>query len=279
MSTNNSEVAALLTQLQNWFKAQPSVLVAYSGGVDSALLMVVAQQQLGSKALSCIGISPSYPQRECEDALALAQRFGAQCRQVPTEEHLDPNYIANPDNRCYFCKSALFDRLAQIAKTEGYAVMVDGNNADDIGDDRPGRTAAHERLVRSPLHELGLTKAHVRAIARLLDMPIWDKPAMACLSSRVPHGTPIVPGLLQQIEKAENVLAGLGFKQFRVRHHGPVARVELLPEDFPRALEQRDAIVTGIRATGYKFVTLDLLGFRSGGLHAASVSSAQTKVS
>ncbi len=251
-----------------------SVLVAYSGGVDSALVMLVAHQELGGRMLACIGVSPSYPVREMRQAIELAEELGVPYRLVNTQEHLDPNYAANPANRCYFCKSELHDRLLAIARAEGWQAVVDGTNASDLGDDRPGILAARERGVRSPLAEAGLTKAEVRELARHLGLPVWDKPAMACLSSRVPHGTPITPELLRQIEAAEDVLVALGFRQFRVRHHGEIARIEIPVEDFPKALEHRAEIVEGVQAAGYRFVTLDLAGFRSGSLSRPQESAA-----
>lgn len=247
-----------------------SVLVAYSGGVDSALVMVVAHQELGARALACVGVSPSYPAREMRDAVKLAEQLNVPYRLVNTEEYLDPSYAANPDNRCYYCKSELHDQLQKIARAEGWQVVVDGNNTSDLGDYRPGMAAARERSVRSPLIEAGMGKPEVRALAHALGLPVWDKPAMACLSSRVPHGTPITPGLLRQIEGAEDVLVELGFRQFRVRHHGEIARLELPVEEFPLALEQHAAIVAGVTAAGYRFVTLDLAGFRSGSLNGAN---------
>ncbi len=247
-----------------------SVLVAYSGGVDSALVMAVAHQELGDRALACIGVSPSYPTREMRAAIKLAEELQVPHRLVDTEEYLDPNYAANPNNRCYFCKSELHNRLKEVLVAKAWGVVLDGNNASDVGDFRPGMQAAREQGVRSPLLEAGITKAEVRAIAQELGLPVWDKPAMACLSSRVPHGTPITPELLRQIEQAEDVLVALGFSQFRVRHHNEIARIELPPEDFPKAIELHDAISTGIKAAGYRFVALDLAGFRSGSLNGAS---------
>jgi pyridinium-3,5-biscarboxylic acid mononucleotide sulfurtransferase len=260
-----------LEQLQAWFRQWPTVLVAYSGGVDSALLMAVGQRVLGDKALSCIGASPSYPQRELAAALKIATDLGAKVRTVETQEHLNPNYAANPANRCYFCKSELFTRLKAIAEAEGFAIVIDGNNASDAqANDRPGWLAGRERGIRSPLAELGFTKEQVRAMAHELALPVWNKPAMPCTSSRVPHGTPIVPKMLKQIEDAETALLGMGFQQLRVRHHGDIARIELLPEDQARALELREEITAAVKGCGYKFVTIDLAGFKSGALHAAT---------
>jgi uncharacterized protein len=264
---------ATIERLRDWFRQWPSALVAYSGGVDSALLMAVGHEVLHEHALACIGASPSYPERELASALAVARERGANVRVVRTEEHLDPNYAANPANRCYFCKSELYDRLKRLATEEGFAVIVDGNNASDAGDDRPGWLAGRERGIRSPLAELGITKEQVRALARELQLPVWNKPAMPCTSSRVPHGTPIVPGLLKQIEAAETALLALGFQNMRVRHHREIARIELLPESFGRAIELREQITSALQRVGYKFVTLDLVGFKSGGLHAATAGN------
>jgi uncharacterized protein len=256
----------LVTRLRQWMSSVSSALIAYSGGVDSALVMAVAHQCLGERALACIGVSPSYPQRELAAAIAVAEQLGARHRLVETQEHLNPSYAANPHNRCYFCKSELYGRLQKLAAEESFAVILDGTNASDLGGHRPGYAAAKEKGVRSPLAELGFTKQDVRAVARQLGLPVWDKPASPCLASRVPAGIAVVPELLRRIERAEDVLVRLGFGDFRVRHHGDVARVELPVSEMQAALDRRDDIVEGIRAAGYRFVCLDLAGFKSGSL-------------
>ena len=261
-----------LKELEEFLRRYESALIAYSGGVDSTVVMAAAVGVLGRRALACIGISASYPERERTAALALAKSIGAPVRIVQTHEQDDPHYSANPFDRCYYCKSELYERLSRIAREKRYSVILDGNNAGDRTDDRPGWRAARERGVVSPLAHLGIGKPQVRLLARELGLSVWDKPATPCLSSRVPHGVPIVPELLKRIEKAEDVLAELGFVEFRVRHHGDVARVELGAKEMIRALELQKQIVSGIQRAGYQFVTLDLSGFRSGALHAAAAT-------
>ena len=263
-----------LTRLREFISRFESVVVAYSGGVDSALVMAVAGEVLGDHSLACIGVSPSYPQRELKAAVDLARNLNVRYELIHTDEHVDPRYAANPVNRCYFCKNELYQRLARIRDEQRLSVILDGTNATDLrDDDRPGYRAAREHGVRSPLAELGLSKDDVRKLAREMGLPVWDKPSMPCLSSRVPHGVAIVPQVLKQIEKAEDVLAGLGFTQFRVRHHGDVARVELPETELMNAIAYRREVVEGIRAAGYRFVSLDLAGFSSGSLHAAGKTS------
>jgi pyridinium-3,5-biscarboxylic acid mononucleotide sulfurtransferase len=246
-----------------------SVVVAFSGGVDSAFLAAVANDVLGERALSVTADSPSYPARHREVAVALAGRCGLRHEFVATSEMDSPEYTANPSNRCYYCKRELFGRLTALARARGFAVVVDGNNADDRGDYRPGRQAARELGVRSPLDEAGLTKADIRELSRRLGLSTWDQPASACLSSRIPYGSEVTVEKLQMIERAEDALQALGFRHCRVRHHGDVARLELSVADMRRALDDgvRGAIVEGVKAAGYRFVSLDLQGYRTGSLN------------
>lgn len=259
----NCEIDENLKRLRETVRSMKSVLIAYSGGVDSALVLAIAHEQLQGRAVGCIGVSPSFPQRERQAAMELAEPIGATWRLVHPEEHLDPRYIANDGNRCFHCKDALFSALSAIAAAEGFDAVADGVHLDDLADHAGGIRAAAARGVRSPLLDAKMNKQSVRAAARALGLSVWDKPAAPCLASRIPHGTHVTVGLLQQIESAEDVLAGLGFRQFRVRHHGPIARIELPASDMLRALENRATIVAGIRAAGYQYVTLDLAGFRS----------------
>ncbi len=269
----SKDIASLLSDrhasLRSAIRRCGSMLVAYSGGVDSALVAFVAHQELPGKALAAMGISPSYPERERRAATLVAEFIGIPCRLVETHEQNNPEYVANPVNRCFHCKSELYDRLLSIAGTEQFAVVADGVNATDLTEDRPSLPAARQRGIRSPLAEAQLTKGQVRQLAKALGLPVWDKPSMPCLASRVPHGTPVTPELLKHVEQAEDVLAALGFRQFRVRHHGQIARLELAAEDFPLALALKDKIVAGVRKAGYRFVALDLMGYQNGSAHTA----------
>jgi len=246
-----------------------SALIAFSGGVDSTFLAAVAYEVLGERALAVTADSPTLPRRELEEARALAAQIGIPHRVVLTNQLDRAEFVANAPDRCFHCKVDLYEHLSPLAQQEGYAVIFDGLNVDDLSDYRPGREAARRYGVRSPLVEAGLTKAEIRALSRERGLPTWDKPAMACLSSRIPHGTPVTLAALHRIEQAEEALRALGFRQLRVRDHHPVARIELPVEEFPRLLEAavREQAVQALLAAGYRFVTLDLAGFRSGSLN------------
>jgi len=244
-----------------------SVVVAYSGGVDSTLLLKVAHDLLGERAVAVTAVSASLPAHELENAVKIADEIGARMVQIKSSEFDDPRYLANTPIRCFFCKSETYDLIINFAKNFNYGVVIDGTNSDDTGDHRPGRQAAYEHGVRSPLVEVGFTKTEVRALARNLGLRNWDKPAAACLSSRVPYGTKITTPILNQIEQAEFVLHRLGFSQLRVRHHNQVARIEIEPQDFEMVLAQRETITSSLKALGYLYITLDLDGFRSGSLN------------
>ncbi|MDO9066728.1 MAG: ATP-dependent sacrificial sulfur transferase LarE [Chloroflexota bacterium] len=244
-----------------------SVLIAYSGGVDSSLLLKLAHDYLGEPVLAVTAVSPTLPDHERAEAQELARAIGVTHMLIESHEMQDPRFLANPPDRCYFCKADLYDSLSAYAREHGFKYVMDGNNADDSGDYRPGRQAARERGVRSPLDEVGLTKAEIRQLARDLGLPNWDKPSAACLSSRIPYGTSITPETLARIQQAELVLQRKGFRQVRVRDHGQVARLELPPADLPTALAQREEIVTELKDLGYSYVALDLQGFRSGSMN------------
>jgi pyridinium-3,5-biscarboxylic acid mononucleotide sulfurtransferase len=245
-----------------------SVVVAYSGGVDSAYLACVANQTLGDRSVAVTADSPSYPERHRRLAIDIAAQFSLHHEIIRTGELERPEYRANPANRCYYCKHELYTHLSRIAAERG-AVIVDGNNADDRGDYRPGRQAAREFGVRSPLDDVGLTKDEIRALSRHAGLPTWDEPASACLSSRIPYHTEVTDEKLRTIERAEQVLRDLGFRVCRVRHHDELARIEIARDDMPRALEPdtNRAIVRELKALGYRYVTLDLQGYRTGSLN------------
>ncbi len=247
-----------------------NVVVAFSGGADSALLLKISLDTLGPEhVLAAIGRSGSLPKSELDGALAFARTHGAPVRIVDTEEMADPNYAANPVDRCYFCKTELFDRLRSVADEVGFQHIVTGAIADDDGDWRPGLKAGRERGVRAPLAEAGLTKVDVRAISRRMGLETWDKPAMACLASRFPYGEAITEEKLKTVEQAETILREMGFRQYRVRHHGDLARIELGTDEIARALadDVRTALFDRIKALGYTYVSLDLEGYRSGSMN------------
>ena len=263
----NIQTQAKHDALRSFIGGFESAVVAYSGGVDSSLVAFVAAQTLGAKALAVTSGSASLKRSDLALSAELAERWGMAHRVIVTDELDNPNYRANPVNRCFHCKMSLYGQLDDIARAEGFAVVFNGTNVDDLGDHRPGLVAAKEHGVRAPLAETGFTKADVRALAAALGLDNAAKPQSACLSSRVPYGTAIDAGLLNQIERAESALLALGFSQFRVRHHGEVARLEIMPDEFEAALAKRDALIGRVKACGYKFVALDLAGFKSGSLN------------
>jgi uncharacterized protein len=262
-------LAARHSDLRARIRGLGSCVVAYSGGVDSSVVLAIARQELGERALAVIGRSATYAASELELALAQARRMGLEPRVVATAELDDPRFADNPSNRCYFCKGELYVRLAALARAEGYACVLDGTNADDLSDHRPGRRAADEHAVLSPLAELGFGKADVRALARELDLPSADKPAMPCLSSRFPYGRRITEPELAQVEAGEAWLRARGFRDVRLRHHGTIARLEVESGELARLVAEplRSECVAALRGLGFAYVALDLVGFRSGSLN------------
>ena len=257
--------------LQDYLGQFESSITAFSGGVDSSLVAYVAAGKLGTRALAITSGSSSLKRSDLKLTVELAEKWGMQHRVIVTDELSKPEYRENPTNRCFHCKTSLYVALAQIAQSEGYDKVFNGTNCDDLGDHRPGLVAAKNHDVGAPLVEAGFRKADVRALAAHLGLENAEKPQAACLSSRFPYGTHIDEAKLAQVERAEEALAGFGFTQFRVRHHEDVARLELLPEEFALAIEKRGEIETAIKGCGYRFVALDLSGFRSGSLNEGIV--------
>jgi uncharacterized protein len=247
------------------------VVVAFSGGVDSTLLGWAAREALGARAILVTADSESFPEGELKEARRLAELIGLRHLVVETREVQNPAYAANPPNRCFFCKEELFERLLPIARAEGLEHLAYGATVDDLGDHRPGMTAARQRGVRAPLIEAGLGKSGIRELSRAFGLPTWDKPAMACLASRFPYGTAITPEKLRQVDRAEAFLRSLGFREYRVRHHGDLARLEVARAEMPRLWEddRAERIAARLRELGFVYIAVNLLPFRSGSLNEA----------
>ena len=256
-----------LDLLRAWMRDAKRVMVAYSGGVDSSLLLRVATEELEQDALGIMAVSPSLPDGERQQAVELAQVMGARLKLLPTQETDDVKYQANAPNRCFHCKDHVYRALRRYADDHHFDVIADGMNVEDTLDVRPGRAAAKLHDIQSPLHDLGFTKTDIREAARYLGLSNWNKPAAACLSSRIPYGTPVTVERLSQVERAEQALHGLGLHELRVRHHDSVARLEVPESSFDEVMHRRAAVIAAIKDAGYTFVSLDLQGLRCGSMN------------
>jgi len=268
-TTDEATLAAKEARLHSRLEEFDSLLIAYSGGVDSAYLAYAASRALGDRMLCVTADSPSYPRRHRDLAERIAREFGLPHEFIETSEMDRAEYRANPANRCYYCKTELYEHLSELATARGFSAIADGSNADDRGDYRPGRQAAREFGVKSPLDDADLTKAEIRELSRRAGLPTWDEPASACLSSRIPYQSEVTVGKLSMIERAEDALRRHGFRVCRVRHHDTVARLEIGRDEMARALDPEisAALVRELKAIGYQYVSLDLQGYRTGSLN------------